>query len=474
MLEFKNIKTEYPLSLRIKDNNKTLYLNGLVDGEDIKVDKNKVIIENESKERINTGCKYQDICGGCQFMHVNYDYEIKVKKEYLNNLFHNIKKDIDIIKSDNIYNYRNKCQMNYKLSAKGNIIAGLYEEHSHNIITVDSCMIQASKANEVIAKINDILKKNKILPYDGKGRGVLKNIFIRYGFNSKELLLVFVTSDILFPGSKNLVNDLVKSNLGITTIIQNINPRNTPVVLGDKEKVLYGPGYIYEYIDNYKFKISANSFFQINTNMMSVIYNTALNEVKLEKSDVIVDAYSGIGSISIFASKYVNKVISVELNKNAYQDAKINAKLNNINNINFINEDATKFLVNLAETNTKIDALIMDPPRDGSTFKFISAISKLKIKDVIYISCNPETLKRDLEIFNKFNYELTFLKAVDNFPKTQHVEMVSILRLKGADKKKDNTLEYKKNKIRYIPKADIEMSREDKFEAGYKINKKRH
>ena len=428
-MEYKNIKTKYPLIFITKENNKPLFISGVIDGEDININKGKVSITKESDSRIFDGCKYQDICGGCQFMHVNYEYELETKKKYLKSLFNNIKKEIDIIPASDIYNYRNKCQMNYKLSAKGNIIVGLYEEHSHNIVTVDSCMIQSTKANQTINKINEILKKNKILPYDSK-KGVLKNIFIRYGFNSNELMVVFVTSDIIFPGSKNLVNDLVKSNLGITTIVQNINPRITPIVLGDKEKVLYGKGYIHEYIDDYKFKISVNSFFQINTSMMSVIYNTALENAGLKKTDTIIDAYSGIGTISIFASKYVKKVISVELNKKAVEDAKINAKLNNITNIDFYSNDATKFIVNLANEKIKIDAIIMDPPREGSTYNFISSISKLRIPKVIYISCGPDTLKRDLDIFFKFGYNLNFIKAVDNFPRTQHVETVCLLTRK--------------------------------------------
>ena len=425
-MEYKNIKTEYPLIFKTKEGNKPLFISGVIDGEDININKGKVSIIKRSEARIDNGCKYQDICGGCQFMHTTYDYEIETKKKYLENLFKGIAKDIDIIPATDIYNYRNKCQMNYKLSAKGNIITGLYEEHSHNIITVDSCMIQSEKANLTINKINEILKKNKILPYDSK-KGVLKNIFIRYGFNSDELMVVFVTSSPIFPGSKNLVNDLVKSNLGISTIVQNINPRITPIVLGDKDKILYGKGFIYEYIDNYKFKISVNSFFQINTKMMSVIYNTALESANLKKTDTIIDAYSGIGSISIFASKYVKKVISVELNKNAVEDAKINARLNNINNITFYNNDATKFLVNLANEKIKIDAIIMDPPREGSTYNFISSIAKLKIPKVVYISCGPDTLRRDLDIFFKLGYKLTFIKGVDNFPRTQHVETVCSL-----------------------------------------------
>ncbi len=423
-MEFKNIKTTYPSTFVTKINNKNIYIDGLIDGEDIELNNNNVKIIKKSDERIDNGCKYQDICGGCQFMHINYDYEIKLKEKYLNELFSCFHKTIKIIDAKDKYlNYRNKCQMNYTTDKKGNILCGLYEEHSHNIVIIEDCMLQPKNINKIISEINNILKSNKIIPFT-KG-GVLKNIFIRYGFNSKEIMIVFVTSDIQFPGANKLIKDLINHKLGITTIVQNINSRNTPIVLGDKNKILYGPGYIIEYLDSYKFKISPNSFFQINTNMMEKIYNTAINMAKLSPNEIVIDAYSGIGSISIFLAKHVKKVISVELNKNAHNDAKINAKLNNIKNITFYNNDATKFINNIS--NIKIDTIFIDPPREGTTLQFIKVISKLQIKKVIYISCNPITLKRDLLLFKAEKYQINDIISLDNFSRTKHVETVCCL-----------------------------------------------
>lgn len=424
---FKDIKTTYPSTFVTKINDKNVYIDGVIDGETIEVNGNNVKILKKSNKRINDGCKYQDLCGGCQFMHINYEYELKLKEKFINETLSHHFKDIKVIGADEFHlNYRNKCQMNYTFDKKGNILCGLYEEHSHNIVLVDECMLQPHEANELIKAINVILKKNKIMPY--KKGGVLKNIFIRYGFNSKEMMVVFVTSDLQFPGGAKLVKDLVNANLGITTIVQNINPRDTPIVLGDKDKTLYGKGFINETLASYKFKISPNSFFQINTNMMETIYNEAINMANLNKDETVIDAYSGIGSISIFIAKHVKKVISVELNKNAHNDAIINAKLNNINNIKFINDDATRFINNLSCI--KIDAIFIDPPRDGTTPQFISAVSKLKIKKVIYISCNPLTLNRDLFLFKKERYIINNVVAIDNFAKTKHLESIATLTLK--------------------------------------------
>ena len=435
-LEFKDIKTTYPSTFLFKDKDKKYSVDGVLDGEDISVEiidsKAKLIsINKESKERIKTGCKYQNICGGCDFMHISYDDEIKKKEAYINHLFRDFKLGhINVVKAKVNLNYRNKCQMTYK-PVKNGFICGLYEEHSHNVIEVNNCMLQPQEANEIIEKINKILLKNKIEPYNEKTkRGFLRHIFIRYGFKSKEILLAFVTKDEMFHGAKNVINDLKKLDLNITTIIQNINPRDTSIVLGDKEKVLYGPGYIYEYLEDYKFKISLKSFFQINSQNTPTLYNSAIEMVKLSKDDIVLDAYSGVGSISIFMAKHCKKVISVENNKTAVNDARINAKLNNINNIDFICDDATRFIQMLAKNKSHIDVVVLDPTRDGTTTKFIDALSYLRPKKVVYISCEPITQKRDLFYFEEKGYKVEKIVAHDMFSKSEHMESVASLYLK--------------------------------------------
>ena len=434
-LEFKDIKTTYPSTFIFNDNGKKYTVDGVLDGEDIIVElENKARLSKITKcssKRVTSGCKYQNECGGCTFMHVSYDDELHMKEHYLNNLFKEFRQPhIELIPSPSPLNYRNKCQMTYRPSKNG-LVCGLYEEHTHNIIEVNDCMVQPEEANEIIKKINGVLLKNKIEPYNERTkRGFLRHIFIRYGFKSKEILLAFVTKEELFHGAKNVINDLKKLNLNITTIIQNINPRDTSIVLGDKEKVLYGPGYIYEYVGDYKFKISLKSFFQINTNNIATLYNKAIELADLNKNDVVLDAYSGVGSISIFMAKHCKKVISVENNRTAVGDAKINAKINGINNIDFICDDATNFIQMMAKNRSSVDVVMLDPTRDGTTTKFIDAISYLKPKKVVYISCEPITQKRDLEYFVKKGYKINKIVGVDMFPKSFHTESIATLTLK--------------------------------------------
>ena len=446
--EFKNVSVGYIPDCEVEIDKKKYKIHDVIDGEDILVDTSlkypalsKVI--KPSKERIYDGCPYQAECGGCQFQHVNYEYERKLKEEYLNNLFKGFHlPKIELVSMDNYLNYRNKCQMTYKLSKSKKVVCGLYEEYSHKIVTISDCLLQAPKANEVIKAINKVLTKNKITPYDERTRnGVLRHVYIRYGFNSNELMVVLVTNGEMFPGRNNVVSDLKKLNLGITTIVQNYNGRDTSIVLGDKEKVIYGPGFIYENVGSYKFKISSRSFFQINTKGMEKLYSLALEKAEITKNDLVIDAYCGVGTISIFASKYAKKVIGVELNKNAILDAKLNAKINNITNVEFIADDATNYMTHMAKEHMKCDVVIMDPPREGSTKAFINAINYLGARKVVYVSCGPESLKRDLYLFSENDYVVKSITAVDMFPRTLHAECVCVLE-------KDDELEFLENLVK--------------------------
>ena len=437
--EFKNVKVGFIPDTQVEINNKKYLIHGVIEGEDILVETEgkypslkKVL--TPSKERVTNGCPYQVECGGCQFQHINYEYEIKLKKEFLNDLFKpfKLKNSIELYPMYEPLHYRNKCQMTYKLSKTKRVVCGFYEEYSHNLVTVSDCMLQAKKANTIIKELNKALTKHKIMPYDEKTRkGVIRHVYIRYGFNSKEAMLVIVTNGEMFPGRNNVLKELNKEELGIKTIVQNYNARDTSIVKGEKEKVLYGPGFIYEIVGDYKFKISSKSFFQINTIGMKKLYDLALEKAGITKNDIVIDAYCGVGTISIFASKYAKKVIGVELNKQAIVDAKINAKINNINNIEFLADDATNFMTHLAKDRASVDVVLMDPPRDGSTKQFINAIGYLKPRKVVYISCDPRTLKRDLYQFFENDYILKSIDAVDMFPKTQHVECITLLELKN-------------------------------------------
>ena len=432
---FKDIKVGYIPDCEVIINNKKYLIHDVIDGETISVDTTKKYPElkeviKKSEHRIDYKV---DECGGAHFMHVDYPYELSLKENRLNDLFKGFKfKDkINIVGMESEYNYRNKTTMTYKLSKSKNIVCGLYEDYSHNVVTANNNILQCTKANEVAVAINRILTKNKISIYDEKNRtGVLRHIQIRYGFNSNELMVTLITNGEMFPGRNNVVSDLKKLNLGITTIVQNYNSRDTSIVLGDRERVLYGPGFIYEYVNEYKFKISPKSFFQVNTKGMEKLYSLALSSANISKNDIVIDAYSGVGTISIFASKNAKHVYGVELNKDAVKDAEINKKINNINNVTFINDDATNFITKLAKNREHVDIVIMDPPRDGSTKAFINAIKYLNAKKVIYVSCNPETLKRDLYQFAENDYYVDKITGVDMFPRTISMECVATISLK--------------------------------------------
>ena len=433
--EFKSVSVNYEADAIVEINNKSYKIHDCIEGEDILVETegkyprlSKVL--KASPHRINNGCPYQKECGGCQFMHMSYDYEVEQKKKYLNDLFKSFKtvKEVGFVSMFEPLNYRNKSQMTYKLSKTKQVVCGFYEEYSHRVVTVSDCMLQATMANKLIKDLNSVLSKHKIQPYDEKTRkGTLRHVFVRYGFNTKELMLVIVTNGEMFPGRNNVVKDLSKVNNSITTIVQNYNARDTSIVLGDSQKVLYGPGFIYEKIGAYKFKISPKSFFQVNSLGMKKLYDLALTSSNIKNTDVVLDAYCGVGTISIFASKYAKEVIGVELNKQAVADAKINARINNITNVEFIADDATNYITHAAKNREKIDIIIMDPPREGSTKQFINAIGYLKPREVIYISCDPNTLKRDLFIFMENDYEVISITGVDMFSRTKHVESVCLL-----------------------------------------------
>ncbi len=377
-------------------------------------------------------CKFSKECGGCNYLNISYKEELKLKKDNVIKLLKkiNYNKDIEIIGNDYEYNYRNKAQMAFKLSKTRNVVSGIFQEKSKDIITVEDCGIHADEINKVLRSVNTALTKCKIEPVGTSKKGLVKFVLVRYGFTSKQVMVVLVTNSDIFPGRSNFVKELMKLSPNITTIIQNVNPRDTTIVLGEKERVLYGPGSIIDKLCGLTFKISPKSFYQINPMQTEKLYNTAISLANIKPNQYVVDAYSGIGTIGLVASKYAKQVLCVENNRDAVADARVNARMNKITNVNFVNEDSTKFLQTLAQNNNKVDVLFMDPPRSGSTYHFIKAVADLKINNVIYVSCDPETLVRDLEMFVKFNYEIKEIKLVDLFSKTKHIESVVSLKLK--------------------------------------------
>ena len=372
-------------------------------------------------------CPFAKECGACNWQDISYEEEIAIKKKEINELFKSINynKEVTITPSENCNNYRNKAIIAFKISKTKKVVSGIYEESSHKIVAVTDCLIQAPEINQVIKDLNEVLNKNKILPFGYDG--VLKHGVIRYGHITKDILVTLVTSSINFPGRQNVVKDLIKLNLHIKTIVQNVQDRDTPIVLGETEKVLYGPGYIYDFLGGLKFKISSKSFYQINSIQTEKLYQKAIEYADMKKEDIFLDAYSGIGTIGLIASCNCKKILSVENNKNAIFDARGNAKINNINNVEFVCDDSTRFMKELSRQNNKIDGVFLDPPRSGTTNEFISAVADLNVKKVVYVSCNPETLVRDLVLFEKRGYKINSVSSFDMFPRTKHVETVALL-----------------------------------------------
>ena len=373
-------------------------------------------------------CTVAKKCGGCQLTNMTYEQQLSFKQskaiKLLGRFCH-----VDKIKGmKEPYHYRNKVQAAFGRTRSGMIISGVYQSSTHNIVKVDSCYIEDKKADEIIVTIRNMLKSFHLTVFDDKtGKGFLRHVLVKRAFGTGEIMVVLVTGSPVFKSKNDFCKALLKAHPDITTIVQNVNNSYTSLVLGEKELVLYGTGYITDELLGYKFRISPKSFYQINYEGTKYLYSKAMEFADLSKEDRIIDAYSGVGTIGIIASQYVKEVISVELNRDAVRDAKINASINNIDNIRFFCADATEFLLAASEEREKIDAVLMDPPRAGSTVEFMKSVCKLAPEKVIYISCNPETLARDLTFFTKNGYKVKKIQPVDMFPHTNHVETVVCL-----------------------------------------------
>ena len=385
-----------------------------------------------SKERIQPKCKICTSCGGCQYQQLAYSAQLKYKtkrvKEALSRIAH-VKQDVlPCISASNPYNYRNKIQVPFVKDRNGVVKFGFYKENTHIIMPIKECAIEDKRAASILWDIKLLLEDKNIPTYnEDSGRGILRYVLIRTSHHYDELMVVLVTTQMNFPGQRNFVNELVKKHPEITTVVENVNSRKTNVILGEKEKVLYGPGHIKDDILGLTFEISASSFFQINPEQVEKLYATALKLVDSKKEEIVLDAYSGVGTIGLIAARNAKKVISVEINKSAHKNAVENAKRNGINNIQFICDDAGKFITKYIGD---IDTLIMDPPRSGSDETFLSTVMNKKIKKIIYVSYNPETLARDIEYLSKL-YEVKYVQPVDMFPMTAHCETVVSLCLKN-------------------------------------------
>ena len=379
-------------------------------------------------------CPVLGKCGGCKWLCEPYEKQLAVKEKHLKELCGKFVKFDKIIGMEDPYHYRNKVHAVFGEDRRHNIISGTYEEKSHRIVSVDSCLLDDERSDAIILTIRKLLKSFKIRPFnEDTGYGLFRHVLVRSGRYTGQVMVVLVLASPVMPSKNNFVKALVKAHPEISTIVLNVNGRGTSMVLGEKETVLYGKGYIEDTLCGKTFRISARSFYQVNPIQTTKLYAKAMEFADLTGKEKVLDAYCGTGTIGIIASDKAKEVIGVELNSAAVRDAKLNAKVNNVQNISFYEKDAGEFMVQLAEQNVPVDVVIMDPPRAGSDEAFLSSLCRLQPKKVVYVSCNPETLARDLQYLTKKGYKATKGVGVDMFPWTGHIECVVGLTRINAD-----------------------------------------
>lgn len=380
--------------------------------------------------RITSPCALYQSCGSCHLMHCDYQRQLELKgaavKKWVKDSPLRLQVH-EVIGMNHPYAYRNKVIITFQ-KQHGRIQKGFYEEFSHRIIPYESCLLHDHGMDQIIHTIAVITEKQRIEPYDEKRRtGFLRHVLLRKGRISQEIMVVLVVTAAHFPGRKNFVSALLKAHPEITTIVQNINPRQTSVVLGNEERILYGKGKIIDTLLQNRYQISAKSFYQINHDQCEILYQKAISLLHFQGNETVIDAYCGIGTIALSMARYVKQVIGVENNRQAVTDAITNARENRIKNVCFICEDATHFMEQAALQHQHFDIILMDPPRSGSTEAFMRACAKVKAKQIVYISCDPRTQIRDLAFFKKMGYESRDLYLVDMFPHTNSIEGVCLL-----------------------------------------------
>ncbi len=359
---------------------------------------------------------------------MTYPRQLKWKQARAEILLKKYGKVDKIIGMENPLHYRNKVQAAFGRTRGGKVISGVYQSGTHRIVNVDSCMTEDETADRIIVDIREMLPKFKIWVYDEDRRtGWLRHVLVKRGFSSGEVMVVLVAADRKFPSKNKFIEKLLEKHPEITTVLLNINDRDTNLVLGEKEEILYGRGYITDTLCGLEFEISAKSFYQINPVQCEKLYNKAMEYASLDGDSKVIDAYCGIGTIGMVAAKTAGSVIGAELNKDAVRDAVSNAKRNGMKNIGFYCADAGEFMEAMADEGESADVVFTDPPRSGCSRKFINSLLRLSPGRIVYISCNPETLARDLGLITKGGYTVRRITPVDMFPFTNHVETVVLM-----------------------------------------------
>lgn len=430
------------------DNKYPIFIEGALKGEKVKVRIVKVnknfaygklmeVLE-ASEERVNPPCAIYKRCGGCKLQHASYKAQLDFKWDRVKDCVSKIGKlDPSIVKyplgMENPWRYRNKVQLPIGL-INGEVKIGFFAPRSHDIIDMESCLIQDEIGDKVVKLTREWIEKFNIRPYNVDGeydeKGIVRHIMIRRGFTTNEVMVVLVTNGEKLPHKEEFVDLMVKNIPGIKSVIQNINSKKTNVILGLESKTLWGEDTISDYIGDFRFNISPLSFFQVNPTQTEVLYGKALEYANLTGNEEVFDAYCGTGTITLFLSQKAKKVYGVEIIPQAIDNAWINAKENKVENVEFFVGESEVVIPDLINKGVKADVVVVDPPRKGCDKKLLDAITNINAKKIVYVSCDPSTLGRDLKVLEENGYKTLEVQPVDMFPNTSHVETVALIRRK--------------------------------------------
>lgn len=394
----------------------------------------------KSEDRIDAACSIYKQCGGCQLQHIRYEGQLKAKHKHVKEVLARIGKIEHatvhpVLGMNDPWRYRNKAQVPVG-EREGGLVAGFYKERSHDIIDMDACLIQQEMNDIVVQTVKAICEQYNIPAYNEQThKGLLRHIMARYGATTKEVMVVLITRTEELPHKKKIIEAIVERVPNVKSIVQNINPKRTNVIMGEQTHVLWGSEYIYDYIGDIQFAISARSFYQVNPEQTKVLYEKALAYAELTGEETVIDAYCGIGTISLFLAKNAKKVYGVEVVPEAIEDAKRNAELNGVTNVEFAVGEAEVVIPKWYEQGIQADCIVVDPPRKGCDESLLQTIIAMKPKRVVYVSCNPATLARDLRILEDGGYKTLEVQPVDMFPHTVHVECVAKLEVSFVNTK---------------------------------------
>lgn len=371
-------------------------------------------------------------CGGCPLLQKDYPAQLKEKQARMEKLLGRFGKVQPIRGMEDPWHYRNKVISTFAAGSGGKLVSGIYASGTHKVLPVQQCLLQDETLDKVVDAVRAAARRCRYTPYnEDHGTGLLRHVLCRRGFVSNQVMVVLVTGQPQIPGAKNFVKALLeeakKRSVPVTTVVQNYNPRQTSAVLGTQEKTLYGKGYILDTLCGHTYAISPRSFYQVNPVQTEVLYHLAVQAAKLTGKETVLDAYCGIGTIGLTAAPHAKAVVGVEKNRDAVQDAIGNAKHNGITNAKFFAGDATQWIVDAAEKGQTADVIFMDPPREGSTKEFLQAVAKMAPQRVVYVSCGPDSLARDLQQLTALGYKVESIQPVDMFPHTEHIENVVAL-----------------------------------------------